>query len=156
MSDGCHTVPVLRARVLKFFCGPVRRKIWPVRQTPHVIRALLNTCFYNYELSYDLFVRSCLIDQLASIYTTIALVKLMFRYRFFLFFNVPLLSRTSKTNERINIIFNFSKQTEKKLLLNLVTHSLLQSNLNWHTRNKTIEKHFAKFSNAYSLHHIKF
>ena len=70
----CHTVPVLRARVFSFFCGPVRRKIWPVRQTIHVIRALLNTCFYNYELSHDLFLRSCLIDQLAGIYTTIALV----------------------------------------------------------------------------------
>jgi hypothetical protein len=35
-----HTGPVIRARVFLFFGGPVRRKIWPVRQTPIVIRAL--------------------------------------------------------------------------------------------------------------------
>ena len=40
------------------FCGTVRRKIWPVMQSPHVIRALLillvliSTNFYYTIMSY--------------------------------------------------------------------------------------------------------
>ena len=50
--------PRLTGPSFSIFCGTVRRKIWPVMQSPHVIRALLillvliSTNFYYTIMSY--------------------------------------------------------------------------------------------------------